>query len=73
MQLRKGFWSTPILLIYAIHSDSPQPDRARPWLKRVLSDPAPVGLPWIVILAFVRITTRAGIMRRPLSPAEALA
>jgi toxin-antitoxin system PIN domain toxin len=38
----------------------------------VLSDPAPVGLPWIVILAFVRITTRAGIMRRPLSPAEAL-
>ena len=38
----------------------------------MLSDPAPVGLPWIVIRAFVRITTRAGIMRRPLSPAEAL-
>jgi predicted nucleic acid-binding protein len=46
------------LLIYAIDSDSPQQDRARPWLERVLSDAAPVGLPWIVILAFVRITTR---------------
>ena len=61
------------LLIYPIDSDSPQHDRARPWLERVLSDPAPVGLPWIVILAFVPITTRAGIMSRPLSPAEALA
>ena len=58
------------LLIYPIDSDSPQHDRARPWLERVLSDAAPVGLPWIGILAFVRITTRAGIMRRPLSPAE---
>jgi predicted nucleic acid-binding protein len=61
------------LLIYAIDADSPQHERARPWLERVLSDAAPVGLPWIVILAFVRITTRAGIMRRPLSPADALA
>jgi toxin-antitoxin system PIN domain toxin len=61
------------LLIYAIDSDSPQHERARPWLERVLSDAAPVGLPWIVLLAFVRITTRAGIMRRPLALAEALA
>jgi uncharacterized protein len=61
------------LLIYAIDSDSPQHERARPWLERALSDAAPVGLPWIVLLAFVRITTRAGIMRRPLALAEALA
>ena len=61
------------LLIYAIDSDPPQHERARPWLEQVLSDAAPVGLPWIVILAFVRITTRAGIMRRPLALAEALA
>jgi hypothetical protein len=61
------------LLIYAIDADSPQHERARPWLERVLSDAAPVGLPWIVILAFVRITTRAGIMRRPLALADALA
>jgi len=61
------------LLIYAIDSDSPRHRLARPWLERTLSDPAPVGLPWIVILAFIRITTRAGIMRRPLSPSAALA
>jgi hypothetical protein len=61
------------LLIYAIDSDAPQHERARPWLERVLSDTAPVGLPWIVVLAFVRITTREGVMRRPLALADALA
>lgn len=61
------------LLIYAIDSDSPQHERARPWLERSLSGTDPVGLAWIVILAFIRITTRHGIMRRPLPPAEALA
>jgi hypothetical protein len=61
------------LLIYAIDSDSPQHERARPWLERVLSGADPVGLPWIVILAFIRITTREGIMRRPLPLGAALA
>jgi uncharacterized protein len=61
------------LLIYAIDADSPQRRRARPWLEQVLSGRAPVGLPWIVILAFIRITTRAGIMRRSLPLADALA
>jgi toxin-antitoxin system PIN domain toxin len=61
------------LLIYAIDSDAPQHGRARPWLERVLSGIDPVGLPWIVILAFIRITTRAGVMRRPLPLPAALA
>jgi toxin-antitoxin system PIN domain toxin len=61
------------LLIDAIDSDSPHHAPARPRLERVLSGPAQVGLPWIVILAFIRITTREGIMRRPLSPKAALA
>jgi toxin-antitoxin system PIN domain toxin len=61
------------LLIYALDSDSPHHERARPWLERTLSDTAPVGLPWIVVHAFVRLTTRPGIMRRPLPLAAALA
>lgn len=61
------------LLIYALNSDSPQHARARPWLERTLSATTPVGLPWIVILAFIRLTTRAGIMRRPLALAHAIA
>ena len=63
----------PNLLIYAIDANSPQHKPARPWLERVLSGTDPVGLPWIVILAFIRITTREGIMRQPLLLAAALA
>ena len=61
------------LLNYAIDAAAPRHRPARRRLERTLSDTAPVGLPWIVILAFVRITTHAGIMRRPLPPAIALA
>jgi toxin-antitoxin system PIN domain toxin len=61
------------LLIYAVDSDSPWHRAARPWFEQTLSGTAPVGLPWLVILAFIRITTRAGIMRRPLPPSDALA
>jgi uncharacterized protein len=61
------------LLIYAIDADSPQHKPARPWLERVLSGTDPVGLPSIAILAFIRITTREGIVRQPLPLAAALA
>jgi toxin-antitoxin system PIN domain toxin len=32
-----------------------------------------VGLAWVVILAFLRLTTRAGILKRPLPAPSALA
>lgn len=61
------------LLIYAIDADSPHHERARPWFETMLSGDTPVALAWIVILAFLRITTRSGILRSPLAPADALA
>ncbi len=61
------------LLIYAIDADSPHHVRAKRWLEETLSGDTSVALPWIVILAFLRITTRAGIVRTPLPPDEALA
>lgn len=61
------------LLIYAVDADSPHHKRARRWLEGTLSGDTLVGLPWIVVLAFVRITTRAGILRTPLSIEHAVA
>ena len=61
------------LLIYAVDADSPNHKRARRWLEGTLSGDTLVGLPWIVVLAFVRITTRAGILRTPLSIEHAVA
>lgn len=61
------------LLIYAVDADSAHHAAARRWLERTLSGSEPVGLAWIVTLAFVRITTRPGILRDPQSPEAALA
>lgn len=60
------------LLIYAVNEDSAHHQAARPWLEETLSTTTVVGFPWIVTLAFVRITTRAGIFERPLSTDQAL-
>ena len=60
------------LLIYAIDTDSQSHRKARRWLEKTLSETRQVGLPWIVVLAFLRITTHPRIMRNPLSPEKAL-
>ena len=60
------------LLIYAVDADSPHQSLARPWLEQVLSETTPVGLAWIVVLAFLRITTHPRIMNNPLSPEKAV-
>lgn len=61
------------LLIYAVDADSPRHPQARRWLEDTLSGTTTVGFAWVVILAFVRITTRPGILRRPLPVERALA
>lgn len=61
------------LLIYAVNSDSPHHDKAKSWLEETLSGNDELGLAWIVILAFLRITTRPGILSRPLTPERAIA
>lgn len=60
------------LLIYAVDADSPQHGVARRWLEQLLSSDTAVGLPWIVILGFLRMTTRPGVLQRRLSSEQAL-
>ena len=48
-------------------------NQARRWLEQALSGSIELGLAWIVILAFIRVTTRAGIMAKPLHYTHALA
>lgn len=60
------------LLIYAIDADSSHHAAARPWLEQALSGTSWIGLPWSVVLAFLRVTTHPAIVHRPLSPEAAL-
>ncbi|MGH7867524.1 MAG: type II toxin-antitoxin system VapC family toxin [Candidatus Dormibacteraceae bacterium] len=59
------------LLIYAVNQDSPNHLPARKWLDRALTGQESVGFAWVVVLAFIRITTRNGLLPRPLTLAEA--
>lgn len=61
------------VLVYAVDSDSHHHRAARRWLEAALSGSAPVGFAWVVLLAFLRVTTRPGILRTPLPPERALA
>lgn len=60
------------LLIYAINRDAPAHRQARRWWESALSGRERIGLPLIVALAFLRITTRHGILERPLSADAAI-
>jgi len=53
------------LLVYAHVTEFPQHDKARTWLDQCLNGPAPVGIPWPSILAFVRLVTNPRIFQRP--------
>ena len=59
------------LLLYAVNSDLPEHPRALNWLEQTLSGTEVLGLPWVVILAFLRITTNPRIFAAPLTIEQA--
>ena len=61
------------LLVYAYNSSAAHHEPARNWWEACLSETRGVGLPWIVILGFLRIMTSREVLLDPLEPAEALA
>jgi uncharacterized protein len=61
------------LLIYAVNRDAEEHARARQWLDTLLSGDETVGLPWSVLLGFLRLSTNARLFARPLRGSEAMA
>jgi hypothetical protein len=59
------------LLIYAVNRDSPLHAKAKAWLEESLLEEEPLAFSWLVILAFVRLTTRPGLFQKHLRPAQA--
>jgi hypothetical protein len=60
------------VLLYAVNEDAPQHGAARAWLETALTSTETVGFAWIVLLAFLRLSTRPAVFSRPLLPAESL-
>jgi len=60
------------LLVYAYVPSSKHHEAARAWIEARFSESDPVGLPWVSILAFVRISTNPRILELPLTTGEAI-
>jgi uncharacterized protein len=59
------------VLLYATNSSTPQHRRCAAFLNKALNDVEPVGFAWVVLLGFVRISTKGAIFARPLDVATA--
>ena len=61
------------LLIYAHNEAAAAHARARAWWRGLMEGAEPVGLPWAVMLGFVRLSTHPAVLLEPLVPGQALA
>lgn len=59
------------VLLYAVNEDAPNHAAARRWLDSALGGQETVAFAWIALLAFLRLSTRASLFPRPLTPADA--
>jgi len=60
------------VLLYAVNRQSVQHRAAHHWLTDALTGHEVVGLPWVSLLAFIRVSTSGRIFTSPLSAADAL-
>jgi uncharacterized protein len=61
------------VLLYAVNADAPSHAAARGWLDGALSGADTVGFPWVVLLAFLRLSTHPAVFPRPLDHEHAIA
>jgi toxin-antitoxin system PIN domain toxin len=59
------------LLLYAVDASSPRHGPARRWLEQQLSGTETFAFAWVVLLAFLRLSTNRRVFERPMRPAEA--
>jgi toxin-antitoxin system PIN domain toxin len=55
------------VLLYAVNSDTDHHAESRAWLDGALGGAEPVGFSWIVLLAFLRVSTNRAALPDPLS------
>ena len=61
------------LLLYSVNERSPNHELAGRWLSSAFGAVEGVGFAWIVLVGFVRLSTRNNVMPTPLALADALA
>lgn len=59
------------LLLYAVDASAPRHRAARRWLEERLSGTETFAFAWVVLLAFIRLSTNPRVFETPLEPQEA--
>ncbi len=59
------------VLLYAVDGDAPHHAAAKEWLDTALAGTETLLLPWISLLAFVRLSTHPRVYEHPLTPDQA--
>lgn len=60
------------VLLYAVNVDAERHDASRRWLDDALSGRETIAFAWIVVLAFLRLSTKVGLFPSPLPPDAAM-
>ncbi len=60
------------VLIYAVNRDAIHHRAVRHFWQKALNDEEPIGLPWAVLLGFLRLSTSSAVFPRPLDADSAL-
>lgn len=61
------------LVIYAHNADAPDHAASRAWWEGLLNGQEPVGIPWVMVLGFIRLMTHRSVLVTPLQSQIALA
>ena len=59
------------VLLDAINESGPHHDSSKHWIERALSGTETVGFDWVVLLGFLRLSTKRGVLPSPLSISDA--
>lgn len=60
------------VLLYAVNASDPHHDEARDWLDSALGRQEAVGFAWVVVLAFMRLSTKIGLFPAPVPTSDAI-
>jgi toxin-antitoxin system PIN domain toxin len=60
------------VLLYAANSEAEHHKASATWLRKALNGDRPVGFAWVVLLAFLRISTHRSMLDRPITSEQAL-
>ena len=59
------------LLLYAYNADAPQQKASALWLQKLIKSGEIIGLPWVTMWAFIRISTNSRLWANPRSAKDA--